>query len=369
ACNPPNSSLTTFHDRNARHLPTTYSERSVTAFTKMGAAISLPLLSAFALPAFTSYGTSVNLLFFTLNWYILLLMHPPLQVELIGVGLVQLLLYLLPAVIFLLFDTGVPSVAVQIKTHGELALAGRKGRNQIVKIAAWSIFNVLLGAAVLGSVETLSERVLQVRTALNLSKTMPMPWKIAKSVALLLVIRGFLQYYIHRHVLHNPRFRYLSKAHATWQHSIPSPFSLIASYDHPICYLLHHWVPLYTPAFALHVHILPFLLALSVSCIEELITYSGYSIMPSGIILPGMARRTDNHFLCRGDGNYAAFGALDWVNGTSVGGDVADDMKAEWEKHGGQRSLGEAGNKAGGFIDGIGSQLSGKGGRKKKETR
>jgi hypothetical protein len=36
----------------------------------MGAALSLPLLSFFALPAFTSYGTSMNILFFTLNWYV-----------------------------------------------------------------------------------------------------------------------------------------------------------------------------------------------------------------------------------------------------------------------------------------------------------
>jgi hypothetical protein len=169
------------------HLTTTNSYDSVA--DKMGAAVSLPLLSFFALPALTSYGTSVNLLFFTLNWYILLLTHPPLQVELIGIALVQLLLYLLPALVFLLFDTGLPSVAVQIKSHGELALPGRKGRKQVAKIAAWSVFNVVLGAGLLGGIETLA-KFLHVRTALSLSKTMPMPWAIMKSVALLLIIRG-----------------------------------------------------------------------------------------------------------------------------------------------------------------------------------
>lgn len=156
----------------------------------MGAVMSLPLLSFFALPAFTSYGTSVNILFFTLNWYILLLTHPPLQVEVIGIALVQVLFFLLPGLIFLLFDLGVPSVAVLIKSQGNLALPGRSGKRRIAKIAAWSTFNVLLGGSLLAGIEVLLKDFFHVRSALSLSKTMPMPWAMLKSVALLLVIRG-----------------------------------------------------------------------------------------------------------------------------------------------------------------------------------
>lgn len=159
----------------------------------MGAAISLPLLSFFALPAFTSYGTSMNLLFFTLNWYILLLTHPPLQVEIIGISLVQLLLYLLPGLLFLGLDAGVPSLASAVKTQGDLSLpvrGGRGARKRVAKIVGWSVFNVALGVAVLGGLETLLTKVLLTRHALSLSKTMPMPYAILKSVALLLAIRG-----------------------------------------------------------------------------------------------------------------------------------------------------------------------------------
>jgi hypothetical protein len=166
-------------------------------------------------------------------------------------------------------------------------------------------------------------------------------------------------------VLHNRRFP-LSKQHIAWQHSVPAPFSLVASYDQPLCYLVHHWIPLYVPAMLLHVHILPFLFALSLTCLEELTTYSGYSILPSGIILPGMARRTDTHFLCNGEGNFASYGVLDWVSGTSVGADVVDDAKAEWDKRDGNQKLIDAGDAAGGFIDGISEKVKGKGGRKKK---
>jgi hypothetical protein len=96
--------------------------------------------------------------------------------------------------VFLLFDTGVPSVAVLIKSQGELALPGRAGRIRVAKIAGWSIFNVLLGAGLLGGLELLLSKVLHVRSALSLSKTMPMPWAMAKSVAVLLVIRGVSSY-------------------------------------------------------------------------------------------------------------------------------------------------------------------------------
>lgn len=145
-----------------------------------------------------------------------------------------------------------------------------------------------------------------------------------------------------------------------WQHSIPAPFSLIATYDHPLVYLIHNWIPLYLPAIALHVHILPFLFVLCITSIEELVTYSGYSILPSGIILPGMAQRIDYHFLVRGDGNYSAVGVLDLVSGTSVGADVIEDVKAEWEKHSGEQRLIDAGDKAGDIMDGVAEKLRGK---------
>jgi hypothetical protein len=156
----------------------------------MGAAISIPFLSVFALPAVASYSTSINLLFFTLNWYILLLTHPPLSVEIIGISVVQLLCYILPGLLFLAFDTGVPSAAGAIKTQGDIALAGRHGRKRISKIAAWSIANVILGVALQAGLELLLSKVFKVQTALSLSKTMPMPWKIAKQVVFLLLARG-----------------------------------------------------------------------------------------------------------------------------------------------------------------------------------
>jgi hypothetical protein len=116
-------------------------------------------------------------------------------------------------------------------------------------------------------------------------------------------------------------------------------------------------VPLFVPAIALRAHILPVLFALSLASLETLITYSGYSILPSGILLPGMAKRIDNHFLVQGQGNFAAFGALDWCHGTSVGRDVVDDMRVEWDKHDGDGKLLDVSDRAGNLLDGIGDKV------------
>jgi hypothetical protein len=156
----------------------------------MGAAVSLPFLSFFALPALTSYTTSLNLLFFTLNWYILLLTHPPLSVEIIGLTLVQLLCYILPAALFLAADVGLPSLAAAVKTQGEFALPGRLGGQRVGRVAVWSTVNVLLGVALMGGIDAFLTKVVGWRSALSLSKSMPMPWSIAKQVVFLLFARG-----------------------------------------------------------------------------------------------------------------------------------------------------------------------------------
>ena len=67
--------------------------------------------------------------------------------------------------------------------------------------------------------------------------------------------------------------------------------------------------------------------------LEELFANSGYSTVPTNFILGGIARRTDKHVICGGVGNFGPIGWLDWVLGTSVGGDIMDDALAEADKH------------------------------------
>jgi hypothetical protein len=175
-----------------------------------------------------------------------------------------------------------------------------------------------------------------------------------------------LQYVIHRFVLHNSSL-IISKLHVQWQHSIPAPYAVVAAYDHPVAYLLHHWVPLYVPAMVFRTHLLPFLALLMIVSVEELLVYSGYTVLPSMIMVRGMARRVDNHFLSRGEGNYGSFGAADWISGTSVGGNVVEDLQEEWDKHNMTDKVQANANDAGDLMESLGLQM--KNGTKKRTRR
>lgn len=103
-----------------------------------------------------------------------------------------------------------------------------------------------------------------------------------------------------------------------------------------------------------------YLLLLSGFSLEELFTYSGYNILPSTIMLKGMARRTDAHMMTQGKGNYGPLGVLDWVNGTTVGGDVMEDLQEEMEKHHVQERTGKAIDDATDAANGLAGKLKGK---------
>jgi len=126
-------------------------------------------------------------------------------------------------------------------------------------------------------------------------------------------------------------------------------------------------VPLYVPAILFRTHFLPFLVVLAIASGEELLTYSGYTVLPSHIMVRGMARRVDNHFIVKGRGNYAAFGAVDWIAGTSVGGDLVDDLKAEWDKRDGDQKLAEGADQAGDILQNLG--MKAKNGAKKRPKK
>jgi hypothetical protein len=100
-----------------------------------------------------------------------------------------------------------------------------------------------------------------------------------------------------------------------------------------------------------------YLLLLALFSLEELFTYSGYNVLPSTIMLRGMARRTDAHMMSEGDGNFGPLGFLDWAHGTTLGADVVDDLKAEMQKHDVQERTGNAIDGAGDVANGVASKM------------
>ncbi|TAQ88494.1 hypothetical protein B7494_g3194 [Chlorociboria aeruginascens] len=235
----------------------------------------------------------------------------------------------------------IPSLAVSIKTQGSSALPARTGgvsvhrsasRPQWYQVAGLSIFNVCLGVAIQGGVEALLIEVFNIRSALKVTTTLPMPWSIAKDVVRGLVLREVLQYYIHRFVLHPNSPNFVSKLHNSYFHSITSPYSFCAHYDHPVSYVLFRLLPTYLPSVIFRTHLLTYLLLLSIISLEETLALSGYTTIP-GIILGGITKRQELHSEGRGKGNFAPWGLLDWIHGTSIGPDVVDDIRDEADKH------------------------------------
>jgi hypothetical protein len=159
----------------------------------MEALLSIPMLSIFLVPVLSSYSTSLNLLFFYMTWSTLVLSHSRLRVELFGTIAVRVLFFVLPSLIFFLFDILTPSAAIHIKAYGATGLPGGKRRRRIrtkeLKVAAWALFNLCLSIAVQGLLETVLVQTLGKRSALKVSMKLPMPFEICKDLTLAMLGR------------------------------------------------------------------------------------------------------------------------------------------------------------------------------------
>ncbi|KAI4188536.1 MAG: hypothetical protein LQ348_003911 [Seirophora lacunosa] len=302
----------------------------------LDALLSVPALSFLLVPTFSSYSTSLNLLFFYVTWSTLILSNSPLKVEVLGTLGIRLLFYLVPAFAFLAFDAAVPKLAVKIKEHGETALpmgeehGGVGGRWW--KVALVSTANVLLGVAMQISVELAFTKILHIRSALKISTSLPLPWSIAVDLIRGLFLREILSYFLHRYLLHHSDSP-LTEYHMRWQHAIAAPYSFVANYDHPLAYAVRVFLPTYLPALLFRFHLLTYHMYLAIVSLEETFAYSGYDVLPSGLILGGIARRQERHLMGEGKGNYSCLGVCDFVAGTSLGEDVVDDVREEAENH------------------------------------
>ncbi|KAM0140502.1 hypothetical protein ACHAP3_002809 [Botrytis cinerea] len=306
----------------------------------MDALLSLPVVGWFLMPSASTYSTSLNFLFFYMTWSTLVLSHTALRVEVVGTLGIRLLFFIVPSFVFLIFDSIIPSLSVGVKRQGKQALPTRTGGSKASRAKApeWyrvvgiSLFNIFLGIGIQAGFEMVLTEILHYKSALRVTTTLPMPWSIAKDALKCLLVREFIQYYTHRFILHARSSNLLSRGHKSYHHSITSPYAFVAHYDHPASYILFRFIPIYLPAVIFRVHLLTYLLALSVVTIEETLASSGYSSVP-GIILGGVARRQDLHSESRGKGNFAPWGLLDWIHGTSLGSGLEEDVANEAEKH------------------------------------
>ncbi|KAI1334281.1 sterol desaturase family [Xylariaceae sp. FL0016] len=331
----------------------------------MDVILSLPIVSYFAAPMLTSWSTSLNLLFFYMTWTTLVLSHSPLKIELIGTLAVRIIFWLVPSLFFLIFDTLVPSLAESIKLHGPASLP-RRNAPALGRQLLLALFNLALFSALQAGISVAATTFLH-RPLFKTSTTLPLPWQIIKHVFTLFTAREILTYYVHRYVLH-AKGGQVAKLHSQYVHCRKgaAPYALMLYSDHPIPLMLNRLLPVYLPSLIIRPHLLTYFFFTILTTLEETLSMSGYSIIP-GIIMGGITRRTATHYASAGQGNYGAFGLLDWVNGTSVGKDVMEDIQDEAEKHHvkdrGQKAISDTSNAVQEGFDGL---KKGRKGRKKR---
>lgn len=328
--------------------------------------LPLPFLSFLAVPFFSGTSTTLSLAFFYLTWSAFVLSHNQLAVEFYGTLAVRLLCFVLPALGFAIFDGTAPKLSRGLKNRGtkQLPLAQLE-RRKLLEITGWAVLNVAGSVLLEVVLEFFATEVLRVRSVFKVTSFVPLPWNIIKNVAAGFVVRGILVYAAHRflHEYESP----LRTWHLQWQHSVSLPFSLVAAYDHPVNYLLVQWLPMFLPAYLSRWHVLTWHLFVALCSLEDLFVYSGYAVLPSNILLLGMARRTDEHFAVvdegKAAGNFGRWGVMDFVCGTTCqeGDDAADDLHKEAEKHGVKD---RAQNAMDGAVAGVKSKQRSKSGNK-----
>ena len=78
----------------------------------------------------------------------------------------RLILYILLSAEFLAFDTLIPSLAVELKAQGDVALAGPHERKKFSRAVVWNCFNLLLAVALQAEIEWLVTDVRKLRSIL-----------------------------------------------------------------------------------------------------------------------------------------------------------------------------------------------------------
>lgn len=255
--------------------------------------------------------------------------HPALELHITGVLVVRAIFWFIPSLVFLLFDVGVPSLAESLKHGGRTSLPPRNAR-KLGKTLGLALLNVVVLLAVEAAI-SMAYTLIFKRHVFKMNTTLPMPWTVFKHCCFILPSREFLNFYIHRHVLHGSSA--LGKKHKAYAHAKPgAPYSLQVFTDYPVAMLLHRFLPVFLPAMLIRTHLLTYFLVLIITTIEETLAMSGYNVVP-GIVMSGITQRTSIHYATQGSSNYGAYGIIDWAHGTSKGRGVLEDVQKEAEKH------------------------------------
>ncbi|KAK6358759.1 hypothetical protein TWF730_008078 [Orbilia blumenaviensis] len=274
-------------------------------------------------------ASSLNLFFFWMTWTTLIMSHPPLRVELIATFFARFIFFLVPALIFTLFDNLLPSLAgkepyVKSASRKSVSVPTGRGKKKNLQISNanrgtlfaifMSVGNIMLGIGVQAILEYIVVDVFGRPRLLRISSTFPYPWDMAKGAAYAMILREIMIYYPHRHIHQNPK----SLLRSTHVHRRPTTSSLNLTSTTPIDYLLLQFLPVYLPSIMLSFHLLTYVGFVAVTSLIDVICYSQYEYLPKAFFVGRIARRVRGHDESGGKGGYGWLGLLDWLHGTEL---------------------------------------------------
>lgn len=121
-----------------------------------------------------------------MTWTTLVLSHTALRIELFGTLLVRLIFYLFPSIIFFILDIAAPGTSASFKERGESGLPTVSKRTKPslkeLKVAGWSLANLLLGIVVQMTIDAFLIKTPKLRPAVQMAINVPMPWTITKQL-------------------------------------------------------------------------------------------------------------------------------------------------------------------------------------------
>jgi fatty acid hydroxylase domain-containing protein 2 len=233
--------------------------------------------------------------------------YPPGVVEVYFSALTQVFGFLMPGMVFLLFDI---SFCVLGKYVSKIQAAHRQPSLRML----WKCFClVMLNHILLIGGHTVMLGMFGFKYSLfRIEKQLPSVQEIVGHFAFGVVLREILFYYVHR--LMHTRWFY-GKFHRV-HHEFTAPVAMAAVYSHPVDHFLQNAFPITAPMVLLRAHMITTSLFGVVMLVDAAVAHSGYQFPR----LPSVYSHDIHHM--RGHVQYGVLGLMDWAHSTRMVDDV-----------------------------------------------
>ncbi|KAL1960276.1 hypothetical protein VTO42DRAFT_8236 [Malbranchea cinnamomea] len=226
--------------------------------------------------------------------------YPPGWIEWVGSVWVQILGFLLPALLFMVVDLVQPVLFPGSKIQQQSKQPSRRQIISCLGLVLWNHAYLILSHVFLLWLLNFNFSIFR------MDPRLPSVKEVLIHCAVGVVIRDFLFYYVHR--LMHTKFMY--KRFHRVHHEFRAPIALAAVYSHTVDHTLQNAMPIYMPMAVQRAHFVTLLIFAGVAVFDAAVSHSGYSLprLPS----------VDNHDLHheKGNVNFGVLGLMDWLHGT-----------------------------------------------------